>query len=138
MLLNKKGFTMIEMLTALLLLGLLMTGISAVMSSLSAVTETADQDTNPNNNAIYILQELQQDALVAVTAKCDDGELLLLNSEGEATCYEVSSNKLYRQSRYLADVIKGEFSSDDDSFSIRIILSSHEVLETRFYLKGAK
>ena len=137
--LKHKGFTLIETLTALLLLGILMIGLTSAMTLLTKVTEDTEQHVTPGSDDIYLLKQLQQDALVGTAVTVREDTLVITAATGETIQYEVSNNKLYRQSRYLADVLQADFAVENEgsSFIANILLSSHKLIDVKYYLKGA-
>lgn len=132
-----RGFTLIEAVLALLLLGMFMIGISLVMSSLADTMASTEETANPNISASLVLKDLQQDAACATQAYCKDDNLYLINSEGQTIYYTISAGKLYRQAQYLAEVITGDFSATGDAFTVHLVLHSHKALNVTYYLKGA-
>lgn len=132
-----QGFTLIEAILALLLLGLFMIGISLIMSSLSDTMASTDAATNPNWSASLVLSDFQQDAASAIHAYCKDGDLYLITPEGRTVYYTISTGKLFRQAQHLADVITGDFAASSDAFTVHLVLSSHKILDVTYYLKGA-
>lgn len=135
--LNKKGFTLLEAVIALLLLGLFMLGIAMVTSSLTSVTIATESITNPNTNVVSLLEYLQQDSQIAVMASSDTDSLQLTDSKGKTVYYCISDGKLYRQAAYLADVLRGSFTAEKSLFKVVLLLKSHRVIETTLYLKGS-
>lgn len=132
---RQKGFTLIETLVSLLLLGILMTMVGSAISILSSATEQVDDYVTASTGAIYIVQEIQKDivnnqpCLVSVEPK----RLTISSLETNIT-YEIVGNSLRRNSRGISTIISGEFAQDGDFLHVNITLVDRSRADVCFYL----
>ena len=132
---NIKGFTLVETLVALALLGILMLMLSSALSVLATSSEQAEDYVTASSGAAYVLKEVQKDLVNDKPYSIDITKTsFTIASASETIVYEMTGSLLRRNSKTLATVISGNFSQEDDFLHVDITLADRSKVDVYFYL----
>ena len=132
---KSKGFTLVETLVSLALLGVLMLMIQAVVSVMANSSHKVDEYVTGNNDASYILYSFKKDLLNARSVSVSDNALTMHNADAD-TVYEIASKALRRNSRQLAVVINGTFKYENDTLIVNITLADRSIISVEYPYGG--
>lgn len=133
---SKKGFTLAETLVALVILGIILVGVTSIMSGIATAAKRTDEVTFENSDSLYVLGLFQDTFYKTISVDVSEKELLCICEES-AESFEFEGNKLFYNSKPLADILSGSFVyNNDNSVSISILFANRTSLSTKFYPKG--
>ena len=130
-----KGFTLVETLVALALLGILMLMLQAVMSVMADSSRKVDDYVTGNNDVSYILYSIKKDLLNTNSVSISSNSMILHTSDSDII-YEIDASSLRRNSRQIAVLINGSFSYNDEIINIAITLADRSIVSVQYPFGG--
>ena len=128
-----KGFTLVETLIALALLGMIMLFVTRTIAMLSDASEDTDDMIRNTTDNIAITLQLQDIFMQGSAVRIDSNRVMVVTPDGEITI-SVENNALLIDNRVIAPLLRGTLTKNGDGVLVDLVLTNKSFIHTIFYI----
>ena len=123
---NNKGFTLIEILVAMAVFGLVITAITGIFVSIANAQRKAAALQSTQEASRFMLESMAKEIRMSVLNSYSSSYVDITNSDGERFNYEFSGGQLYRKGQPISpdniEIVKGSFAVVRQSSAAKITI----------------
>lgn len=130
---NRRGFTLVEALIALALLGMIMLFVTRTIALLSDASEDTDGMLLGSSTNLVVVSELQ-DVFMQGKAIRTDGERFIVVTAEKEISISIANNNLLIDNKITAPLLHGTLQKVGNGVSVNLALTNKSFIQTTFYI----
>lgn len=130
---KNKGFTLVETLIAMALLGMVMLFVTKTIALLPDASEKTDNMLMDITDNVMITMQLQE-VFMQGNALRTDGDRVIVVTPEEEICISIENNTLFIDNSVVAPLLKGDMHKIGNGVSFDLTLPNKSFIQTTFYI----
>lgn len=132
---KRRGFTLVETLIALALLGMIMLFVTRTIAMLSEASEDTDAMILDAADNVAVTAQIQEVFMRGNAVRADDGvNRVVIVTPDKEIGISIENNVLMIDSKIVAPLLRGSLHKEGDSVSFDLVLTNKSFIQITFYI----